>query len=72
MFVTMQTINPQPNSSDFYEQVHMMSYEKLYNSADCLSDEYNDNRIWRSSIVINTDYADETIPFEFYDQEQLD
>ncbi len=50
----------------------MMSYEKLYNSADCLSDEYNDNRIWRSSIVINTDYADETIPFEFYDQEQLD
>lgn len=46
-------------------RIEMISYEKLYNGNNCVDNEEQDNWVWESSIVINTSYVDNTIPYYF-------
>ena len=46
-------------------RTEMISYEKLCNGNDYIQNEKQDNWIWESSIVINTSYANNTIPYYF-------
>ncbi len=44
---------------------YMISYEKLCNGRNDQSDELPDDGVWYASIVVNTAYSDETIPYYF-------
>lgn len=46
-------------------EAYMISYEKLCNGAYCRDDEVADTGVWYASIVVNTSYANETIPYYF-------
>ena len=41
----------------------MIPYKKLYNGNNCVDNEEQDNWVWESSIVINTSYVNNTVPF---------
>ena len=49
-------------------EVSFFSYEKLVNGRNNQPGEENDISIWIDSVVINTDYANTTIPY-YFDQD---
>ncbi len=46
-------------------ETYMMSYEKLCNGRNCQPDETADTGVWRGSVVYNTSYSNNTIPYHF-------
>lgn len=58
--------NPEPVNQGSLE---IMSYEKLYNGRDYRTDEEADEGIWFATLVFETVYADERIPFYFGEEE---
>ena len=46
-------------------ETYMISYEKLCKGTDYKPGEESDNGVWYASIVINTSYVNETIPYYF-------
>lgn len=44
---------------------YIISYDKLCNGANCKPGEESDTGVWSASIVVNTSYANETIPYYF-------
>ena len=43
----------------------IMSYEKIYNGRNYQSGESSDTGIWLQSIVVETSYSNETLPYYF-------
>jgi len=46
-------------------KTEMISYNKLCCGANYETDEYEDSGVWYASIVVNTSYANDTIPYYF-------
>ena len=54
--------NPEPINTG---KMYMISYNNLYNGNDTIQNETQNNYIWEASIVVNTSYANNTIPYYF-------